>query len=120
MLVVADKNSTLQAWYLLATSWTSDPLGTWCVFALDATVDGSTPTAHWADFPGLAVDDQAVYITSNQFSFPTSSGTFQYSKLRILNKAQLYNNTCALPAYTDFWGFTESDSTKSFTQSCPI
>ncbi len=91
------------SWYLLATSWTSDPLGTWCTWALQADSD---PAVNWADYPAVGIDDQAVYLTSNQFNF---GNVFQFVKIRILGKAQLYNNSCNPPTWTDITttaGFT--------------
>jgi hypothetical protein len=38
----------------------------------------------WADFPGLAIDEEAVYITANMFSF--GNNTFAGSRLWILEK----------------------------------
>lgn len=87
------------SWYLLATSLTSDPTGLWCTRLLDATLNGSTPTSNWADFPGLGLDSQAIYITSNQFSLSTFA--FQYAKLRILNKSEVYGS-CGSIGWTDF------------------
>jgi hypothetical protein len=113
MLAAAKSDSTHESWYLLATSWTSDPTGSWCKWALDATRDGSVPTDNWADYPALGLDSQAIYITSNQFRFGTN--LFQYSKLRILGKAQLYNNTCGVVNWWDFWGLTNPDGTFAFT-----
>lgn len=113
MLAAAKLDTTSQSWYLLATSWTSDLTGYWCVWALDATLDGSIPTNNWADYPVLALDNQAIYITSNQFQFGTD--IFQYSKLRILGKAQLYNNTCGAVSWWDFWGLRNPDNSYAFT-----
>lgn len=112
LLAVATKSSTQQAWYLLSTSDDSDPNGTWCRWALDATLDGATPSTNWADYPGLGLDNTAIYLTSNQFSFP---GAFQYVKLRTLGKAQLYNNTCGPVNWWDFTNLTNTDGTKAFT-----
>lgn len=113
MLAVAQRESPQGSWYLLATSWTSDPTGNWCIWALDATLDGSNPTSNWADYPGLGVDNQAIYITSNQFTF--SNDVFKYSKLRILDKRQLYNNTCGRVRWRDFWNLKNTDGSQAFT-----
>lgn len=75
-------------------------------------MDGTTPTANWADYPGLGLDNTGIYLTSNQYSF---AGSFQYVKLRILGKAQLYNNTCGPVSWWDFWNLTNTDDTKAFT-----
>ncbi len=112
MLAVAMTNTQDQSWYLLATSYTSDPTGGWCTWSLDATIDGMNPTDNWADFPGLGLDNQAIYISSNQFSI---ADLFQYSKVRILGKTQLYNNSCGGVSGWDWWGLTNTDSSLAFT-----
>lgn len=112
MLAVAWDPPTQRSWYLLSTSFTSDPTGNWCLWALNAALDGGNPTTNWADYPGLGVDSQAVYITSNQFS---SAGFFQYTKLRILGKSQLYSNACGSVSGWDFWNLQNAGGGKAFT-----
>lgn len=53
---------------LVAVSDDSDPAGTWYQAAVNTQIMiGGTP--HWADYPGLAVDEEAVYVTNNMFTF---------------------------------------------------
>jgi hypothetical protein len=68
---------------LAAVSDNSDPNGTWRLASINSelTIDAAE---HWADFPGLAVDEEAVYITANMFTFGTRS--FGGSRLWILRK----------------------------------
>ena len=66
----------------VAVSDDSDPNGTWYFHAIDALTD-FTGTSAWADYPGLAVDDQAIYITNNLFSF---AGVYQDTYLWIIHK----------------------------------
>ncbi len=113
MTAVAQNTNPQGSWYLIATSWSSDPTGNWCTWALDATLDGSAQTSNSADFPLLGLDNDAIYITSNQFSF--SSGTFQYSKLRILGKAQFYDNTCNQVQWVDIANLRNPDGSKAFS-----
>lgn len=53
---------------LLAVSDDSDPNGTWYMTRIDASVviDGDD---HWFDYPGFAVDEEAIYINGNMFQF---------------------------------------------------
>lgn len=44
-----------------------------------------TPFDHWADFPGFEVDEEAVYITANMFTF-VPFGSFGGSRLWIVDK----------------------------------
>jgi hypothetical protein len=113
LLTVAIDNANQRAWYLISTSFSSDPTGSWCLAALDSTVDGSNLTSNWADFPGLGVDSQAIYITSNQVPFGGNSAG--YSKLRILGKSQFYNNTCGSISWRDYWGMHNPDGSSTFT-----
>ncbi len=72
----------------LAASPSGTPVGTWNAAALNARLGGN-----WCDFPGLAVDEEAIYITCNYFSF--SNSTFQSSRLFVIDKAALYAGTLA-------------------------
>lgn len=117
ILTLARDDTSQQSFYLLSTSKTPDPTGEWCVWALDAKLDGSTPSGNWADFDKLGTDDQALYITSNQFSFSSPIGLEipQYAKLRVMEKGQFYANTCGPVAWSDFWAMANVDGIPVFT-----
>jgi hypothetical protein len=93
--------------FFLAISKTSSPATTgssdWFFYAFDATLDGSTPTTNWADFPSLGVDSSVVVLTANMFSFSTD--TFQRAKIRILDKSVLMAGGAV--TWTDFFGMTD-------------
>jgi|GEM_PF-3009562 hypothetical protein len=72
----------------LSVSVTSSAQGNWCKYSFSVQ-DGSNQP----DYPGLGFDGQAVYVTMNMLS--VFNGSFQYAKLLIINKAQLYQ--CASP-----------------------
>ncbi len=86
------------SFYYLAVSQTSDPTGGWFYYKLDATLDGSTPTPHLADYPGLGFNDRWIVITSNQFTF---SWSYRYGKVRFLSKAEVLAGSVS--GWTDFW-----------------
>jgi hypothetical protein len=86
--------------YLLSVSDDSDPNGVWYNWALPSNVNGAAPSGNWADYQGVGFDGQALYFTSNQFSF---AGSYEYVKMRIIAKAQLYSNTAGPVSWTDFW-----------------
>lgn len=70
---------------LLAVSDDSDPLGTWYFTAIDSKIEiGGTES--WADYPGFAVDEEAVYITANMFGFNSSGGGFTGNRIWIIEK----------------------------------
>jgi hypothetical protein len=98
------------AWILVAASQTSNPFGPYWLWALDARQDGSTLTNNWADYSQLGFDTQGVYITNNMFQF---NNLFQYVKVRILNKSELYAGS-ALQWY-DFWNLKNPDGSEAFT-----
>ena len=85
---------------LVAVSNTSDPNAGWNVQAVSSklTITGSDT---WADYPGLAVDSQAVYITTNQFAF--SNGAIKGERLWIVDKNPLFSGgAIAATAYNAF------------------
>jgi hypothetical protein len=110
VVLVATRGNPQGAWFLVAVSQTSNPVGAYWIWALDATLDGSTPSNNWADYPHLGFDFQAIYITANMFRF---GGNFSYVKLRILNKNQLYSGGAA--GWYDFWNLRNPDGSLSFT-----
>jgi hypothetical protein len=76
---------TDNSWVLLAVSLSSDPRAGWNTWALPADTTGAT----WADFPGLGVDNNNVYVTVNLFdnaAFPI----FHNSKIFRVPKSQLF------------------------------
>jgi hypothetical protein len=81
------------SWIMLGVSATSDPTGTWYKWAIDADVEGSTQTSNSADYPGLGIDADNVYITVNMYN---SSDVYQYSTLRVIPKAQLLSGTSTI------------------------
>jgi VCBS repeat-containing protein len=66
----------------LAVSANSNPTGTWYFTEIDV-LESITSVNHWLDYPGFAVDEEAVYITGNMFSF---AGSFGDSRLVIIDK----------------------------------
>lgn len=112
ILALADDDESKSS-YLIGVSDDSNPHGDWWVWNLDATVDGSTPSDFCADYPGLGFDNAgAVYITSNQHNW---SDDFQYAKLRILYKTELYwLGSGGVLNFYDFWDYSNDDETKVF------
>jgi hypothetical protein len=80
----------------VAVSDDSDPNGTWYFLQLNTEeLIGAGTT--WADFPGLAVDSEAIYFTNNQFRHNNqpSPGTLQGQRLWIIAKAPFYSGGVA-------------------------
>jgi hypothetical protein len=77
---------------LLAVSDDSDPNGTWYYHAIDSKLTiGATDS--WADYPGFAVDEEAVYVTANMFRF--SGGFSLDSRVWIIAKSPFYSGGAA-------------------------
>jgi len=77
----------------VAVSQTADPNGGWNTTVINSKLNFFNPTLglatdHWADYPGLAIDDGAIYITNNMFTFNSLVGTrtFGDSRLWIVRK----------------------------------
>lgn len=114
VLAVAFRTNPNRSVFLLSVSSSANPLGPWRNYTFDATRDGSTPTANWADFPGLGVDSHALYVTANMFAF---NGGFQYAKIRVIPKAGPYSGGAA--PFFDFVRMRNPDNTLAFTiQPC--
>jgi len=72
----------------VAVSSTSNPNDNWYFHAVNSKLSFQNPSTstvedHWADYPGFAVDDQAVFICNNMFTFGSIPGG---SRLWIINK----------------------------------
>ena len=77
---------------LLAVSANNDPTGTWYFNAINSVININSKDS-WADYPGLAVDDKAVYVTTNMFQFAGSSNSG--SRVWIINKTPFYTGGAA-------------------------
>ena len=113
LLALALNTTSNESYYLISVSQTNDATGLWWNWKLNAKLNGSTDTSNWADYPQIGFDSStsgAVYITSNQFAF---GGNFQYSKLRILKKSELYAGSSL--TWYDFWNKKNSNGSAVFT-----
>jgi hypothetical protein len=77
---------------LLAVSKSGNPKGPgpaqWNYLAIDAKTlipRPTTPFDHWADYPGFEVDEEAIYVTANMFTF-VPFGSFGGVRLWIVPK----------------------------------
>ena len=94
---------SLTAGNLIAYSDDDDPFGTWVMYRLDTKLHGTTPSNTWGDYPQIGFDEQAVYIMTRCFSF---GGGFNYTKIRIISKDELYNSNAGRLSYKDIWDIT--------------
>ncbi|MBI3850311.1 MAG: hypothetical protein HY298_08490 [Verrucomicrobia bacterium] len=114
--VIMQENHNSQFWLNVAVSKNADPRSSgaadWIFYRFNATESSATNTAggvnYGGDYPGLAVDAQALYVVYRMFAF-IPAGTISgcgcdvlNSAVLIMNKAQLINGTGTLASfYTD-------------------
>lgn len=73
----------------IAVSKTSDPNAGWWTFVINSKLN-ITGLDRWADYPGIAVDDKALYLTANLFAFASGGSAFGGSRLWIVDKVPTY------------------------------
>src|SRR6266540_3908056 len=76
----------------LAVSATSNPTGTWNIYRIDVTNDGSAgntggPCPCLGDYPHIGADANGIYLTTN--AYPWGPGDFDGAQIYALSKAQL-------------------------------
>lgn len=114
--VIMQEDHNSRFWLNVAVSRNSDPrtsgAADWIVYRFDATEYSATNTAggvnYGGDYPGMAVDNQALYLAYRMFAF-VPAGTISgcgcdvlNSALLIMNKAQLIAGNGTLASlYTD-------------------
>jgi hypothetical protein len=84
----------LTAGTLIAYSENDNPIGTWYIYRL--------PLTSWGDYPQIGFDEEAIYITTQNFSF---GGSYMFDYLRIIDKAELYASNAGPLTYVDFWNY---------------
>ena len=108
--VIMQESTASQSFLNVAVSKTSSPAssstGDWLFYRIEMTETWSGVN-YGGDYPGLAVDGQAVYVTYNLFQLPLSrgTGTGRGSKIIALNKSAL-NNGIATYSTADPGGFS--------------
>jgi len=80
----------------LAVSQTSNPNDGWYFQKINSQLSISG-TETWADFPGLGLSSEALYITCNMFDF--SAYSFQASRLWILDKGLYSGGSSTVNVY---------------------
>jgi hypothetical protein len=103
--IVAGGNFSPPYSFLISVSDDADPFGTWYNWSLPAGL-GDSLTGNLPDYPQIGYDSLAIYITSREFG-----ASFLYSRLRIIEKTQLYDNDTGPVSWTDIWDFREPDHT---------
>ena len=100
MVWLDQDDNTQRGNFLVSVSDDSDPNGVWYNWVLPSNKNGNSVSSNWGDYEGVGFNKEAIFITSNQFSF---SGSFQYAKIRIIPKSQLFANTAGELSWLDVW-----------------
>jgi len=99
-----DAAPSTSAYTLIAVSATSDPLGAWNIFWLNATDDGTGGTpSHpdcpcFGDQPLIGADHNGFYVSTNEF--PTFTDGFNGAQVYAMSKTALENGV--VPAVQQF------------------
>ncbi|MCC6419809.1 MAG: hypothetical protein IT429_16370, partial [Gemmataceae bacterium] len=114
LVVVLEKgNSPTTSRILLAVSDDSDPNGTWYYLAINSKVNIGGNDC-WADYPSLGVDEQAVYITNNMFTWP---GGWGGNRLWIVDKTAFYAGSGGSATIYDPWALAGASG---FATTCMV
>ncbi len=109
--------ATQTAFWLVAVSDGPDPLGNWYNYAFPAHLNGMDDVGNWGDFQKIGYDSEALYISGRQFAF---AGGFDYCKLRIIPKSELYASDGGPVTYKDFWDFRTPGNASVIVDGPPI
>jgi hypothetical protein len=76
----------------LAVSQTNDPTGSWNIYKIDVTNDGTNtgganPGPYLGDYPHIGADANGIYLTTN--AYPWHANGFSGAQIYALSKAQL-------------------------------
>jgi hypothetical protein len=104
----------------IAVSQTSNPTGSWNIYRVDVTNDGSNSSPANAcpclgDYPHIGADANGFYVTTN--AYPWNGNGFDGAQIYAFSKAQL---AAGLPSVTmqhiDTWGMVNQPSDAGSTQ----
>jgi hypothetical protein len=90
IVAVVQRPDLNHSYFRIAVSQTSDPEGYWDIHSINADVIPTPNERTVADYPMIGYDDQALYITSQQFDPCTEDHHIQYVQLLVIDKLALY------------------------------
>jgi hypothetical protein len=104
----------------LAVSQTAKPTGSWNIYKIDVTNDGTNaggvnPGPYLGDYPHIGADAHGIYLTTN--AYPWNSGGFAGAQLYALSKAQLAAGAANVNVvHIDTFGMVNAPSEAGATQ----
>jgi hypothetical protein len=101
---LANPQSRTSSYLLLSVSNGATYDGGWKNWAMNASLDGSIVTQNWGDSWRLGFDNAAIYLSGNMYNV---SANFQYAKIRVLKKSDVYNPAATTLPYQEFGSATK-------------
>src|SRR5215469_15848419 len=104
----------------LAVSQTSDPTGSWNIYRIDVTNDGTNaggvnPGPYLGDYPHIGADANGIYLTTN--AYPWHGNGFSGAQVFALSKAQLAAGASSVTVqHIDTSGMVNAPSDAGSTQ----
>jgi len=104
----------------IAVSKTPDPTGTWNIYHIDVTNDGTNsggvnPGPYLGDYPHIGADANGFYITTN--AYPWFGNGFAGAQIYALSKAQLAAGAATVTLqHLDTFGLVKAPSDAGATQ----
>jgi hypothetical protein len=116
---IADGDPVNSSRLLVAVSDDGDPNGTWRFTAINSRISISGAD-RWADFPGFAADEEAVYISANMFGFGPS-GTYAGVRLWLIPKNTFYAGlTPTVSVINPYAGLASSPNTTQLARMAGV
>jgi hypothetical protein len=104
----------------LAVSQTSNPTGSWNIYRIDVTNDGTNaggvnPGPYLGDYPHMGADANGIYLTTN--AYPWHTNGFAGAQIYALSKAQLAAGAASVTmVHIDTSGMVAAPSDAGSTQ----
>lgn len=117
MVWLDQRDSPQRGYIMISVSDDSNPLGTWRNWLMPSNINGTTTTSNWGDYQGVGFDEENFLITSNQFNF---GGYFDYAKIRVIKKSEIYNNPTDTCKWYDFWNIKYPGNSQSVFNIRPV
>ena len=90
---------------------TASTTSTWCATSFLGDQVPGAPSL-WADYPTVGYNGTRVTISTNQFTFPSSTGRFRYSQVMTIESADLYD--CGATATPTVFAGTKTRDANGF------
>jgi hypothetical protein len=104
----------------IAVSATSNPTGSWNIYRVNVTNDGSNPTQPCpclGDYPHIGADANGFYVTTNAYPWTAEISEFAGAQIYAFSKAQLAAGAATLTmVHIDTFGAVNAPSDAGSTQ----